>query len=196
MRSLEDNGFAFEVVTGRLRVQPASHLTEKQRQAIRQDRDGLITLIRLRDQLAVLWRVEAMRQHAILGQALPLMVARRDVEATPDACLSCGDSLTRPVPVVGIGRCAACRRAAWIIANDVNRQRDAAAQPSGSVVTTEPQHVRRCPRPKARAIRRQKPWKCLLRASVLAAGGSFMDALGRSIAALHVERWHTAFEKR
>ena len=138
VRALGNAGFALTASAGTLTVRPASRLTEDQRQAIRTHRNGLIELIERHDQEAIQWRVEAMRQQVVLGQALPLLVARRDVEATPDTCASCGDSLTGPVPVAGVGRCAVCRRAAWIITNDLGHERDAAIRPSGSIVTTEP----------------------------------------------------------
>ena len=110
----------------------------RQRQAIRQHRDALIALIQRRGQRAVRWRVEAMSKQVALGQVLPLLVAHRHIAVTPDACVSCGDSLTGPVPVVGVGRCAVCRRAVWIITNNVGDDQGAAVRTSGSVVPAGP----------------------------------------------------------
>ena len=65
---------------------------------------------------AVRWRVDAMRAQVAPGSvAVPLLVACQDAGSGPDTCVSCGGQLAGPAPVVGIGRCPACREAAQIV---------------------------------------------------------------------------------
>jgi hypothetical protein len=62
------------------------------------------------------WRVGAMRAHLPGAAAVPFLLARSPEGAWGDnACISCGDALTE-VPVIGAGRCGACRAAVWLVA--------------------------------------------------------------------------------
>ena len=114
VQSLEQDGFTLVLVGERLRVQPASHLNDVQRQALTERRAAIIAIIQQRDRDAVEWRVQVMREQVVPGRALPFLVARPDVTPGPDACISCGDAVER-VPAMGAGRCPACRQAAIVV---------------------------------------------------------------------------------
>ena len=118
---LEHEGLSLEVVGGRLRIGPASHLSPAQRHHIRRNRNDLAVLVECRDQDAVRRRVEEMNRQVVPGQALPLLTVDLVTNPDPHACLSCGAPVPGPTPTIGPGRCLACRRAAWIVTNEVRR---------------------------------------------------------------------------
>jgi hypothetical protein len=122
LRALETAGFALTVTARALTVRPASRLTEDQRQAIHAHRDRLIELVRRRDPAAMQWRIDAMHRQVVSGHPLPFLVARGGIAIHADTCVSCGDPLSGPPPVMGLARCAACRQAAHIVADEVSRR--------------------------------------------------------------------------
>ena len=118
---LEHERLSLEVLGGRPRICPASHLSPAQRRYIRRNRDDLIVLVECRDQDDVRRRVEVMSRQVVPGRALPLLTMRHVINPDPHACVSCEAPVPGPTPTIGTGRCAACRGAAWIVTNEVRR---------------------------------------------------------------------------
>ena len=62
------------------------------------------------EEVALAWRVEAMRPQVPLRGPIPVLVAR-EISPSPGHCLSCGEPLSPERPM----RCALCMRAAQVV---------------------------------------------------------------------------------
>ncbi len=101
-------GVRLEVTGDQLRCQAdAGVLTPDLAAAIKANKLALLAL--LREEEALAWRIDAMREQIPAVGPVPFLVAVPNVASAPDTCLSCGD----PIDLVGyVQRCRLCAAAA------------------------------------------------------------------------------------
>ena len=120
---LEHAGLDLAVVDGRLRVWPVERLSAEHERLIRQNRNELITLVRICDD-GTQERVAVFKQQLADAPAdqIPAFLFRPDVPYVKGACFSCGTGLLE----IRYGRCQRCSLA-WRLAVDVGIPSELAA---------------------------------------------------------------------
>ena len=120
---LEADGFTFAVTGNRLLVRPVERLTPEQREAVRREREALLTLLRICDAGVQERRAAFEAQARASSVALvPALLFRQGVPYVAGRCFSCGDASGRPT----FGRCWRCALA-WRLALRVAIPTDFAA---------------------------------------------------------------------
>ncbi len=108
LADLMQRGVRFEVDGDRLRCRgKTSVLTPDQTAAIKTNKSALIDL--LREEAAISWRVEAMREQIPERGPIPFLVAVSGIPPSPNVCPSCGEPFT---PTGYTPRCPRCTVAA------------------------------------------------------------------------------------
>ena len=114
LRQLLERGVVLVADGERLRFRPREAVTPDLRAALVEHKADLLRLLDA-EEAGVRWRAEMMRSQLRPNGPIPFLVARRDLDDTPEQCLSCGDPL-------GEGRrfrCGPCVRAVERVLNDI-----------------------------------------------------------------------------
>lgn len=102
---LEHDGFALAAADGRLLVKPADRLSETDREALREHKAALLTLLRIVDEGVQHRRAVFASKLAEGGLAvLPDLVLTPGIAPVAGRCVSCGDGLEAP----RAGKCWRC----------------------------------------------------------------------------------------